>query len=64
MAITRSQTCLHLFGEPCQEFNGRNLPTVWDVLKVYFHQHKIIAVSQKEAINVVMQMVGEIWNKA
>ena len=64
MAVTRSQTCLHLIGEPCEEFNGRNLPTVRDVLKVYFHQHKVLAVSQKEAINVVMQKVCEIWNKA
>ena len=64
MTVTRSQTCLHLIGEPCEEFNGRNLPTVRDMLKVYFHQHKLLAVSQKEAINVVIQKVFEIWNNA
>ena len=64
MAVTRSQNCLHLIGEQCDVFNGRNLPTVRDALKVYFHQHKVLAVSQKEAINVVMQKVCEIWNKA
>ena len=53
MPVTRSYTCIHLIGEAWEEFDGRILPTVRDVLKVYFHQHKVIAVSQKEAINVV-----------
>jgi hypothetical protein len=40
------------------------LPTLRDVLKVYFYHHTILAVSYKEAANVVIQKVCEIWNKA
>src|SRR5215470_17165482 len=64
MAQTRSKSYIHLVGEPLAQFGTRVLPTVCDVLRVYFHRHKKEKMSQKEAVKTVVQELCGIWAKA
>jgi len=64
MAETRSKSYIHLIGEPLVMFGGRVLPTVNEVLRVYFHRHKKQCMSQKDAVKAVVMDICEIWCKA
>jgi hypothetical protein len=64
MAVTRAKSYIYLIGDPLQKFDGRLLPTVREVLMVYFFNHKIDKLSQKAATQNVVREVCEIWSKA
>ncbi|KAK0065707.1 hypothetical protein Bpfe_005140 [Biomphalaria pfeifferi] len=64
MAVTRSQTYVHLIGEPVQLFNGNMLPTTREVLQVYYHHHNNEKLSKTESITVTVREVCEIWARA
>ncbi|KAK0055523.1 hypothetical protein Bpfe_015034 [Biomphalaria pfeifferi] len=64
MAVTRSQTYVHLIGEPVQLFNENMLPTTREVLQVYYHHHNNEKLSKTESITVTVREVCEIWARA
>lgn len=64
MAVTRSQTYVHLIGEPVQLFNGNMLPTTREVLQVYYHHHNNEKLSKTESVTVTVRQVCEIWARA
>ena len=61
---TRSKTVVHLIGEPLEDFSGRVLSTARNVLRVYFHLHKINKIPKKEAISDVVHRLLNIWEMA
>ncbi|KAK0052258.1 hypothetical protein Bpfe_018341 [Biomphalaria pfeifferi] len=64
MAVTRSQTYVHLIVEPVQLFNGNMLPTTREVLQVYYHHHNNEKLSKTETVTVTVREVCEIWARA
>ncbi|KAK0053262.1 hypothetical protein Bpfe_017193 [Biomphalaria pfeifferi] len=64
MAVTRSQTYVHLIGEPVQLFNGNMLPTTREVSQVYYHHHNNEKLSKTESVTVTVREVCEIWASA
>ncbi|KAK0041159.1 hypothetical protein Bpfe_029431 [Biomphalaria pfeifferi] len=64
MAVTRSQTYVHLIVEPVQLFNGNMLPTTREVLQVYYHHHNNEKLSKTESVTVTVREVCEIWARA
>ena len=51
-------------GEPLEKFHGTTLPTTCEVMRVYFHHHEDMKLSQKDAVILTVRQVCDIWSKA
>ena len=60
---TRSRTSIPIIGQLIESLAGDVLPTIIEVLRVYFFHHVIKKSSQKDSIKTVVEEVLEIWSK-
>ena len=64
MTSSRSKTAVPLVGQPEDNFSGRCLPTTNEVLKVYFHHHKLKSMSKASATARTVDLLLDVWAKA
>ena len=64
MTSSRSRTAVPLVGQPEDNFSGRSLPTTNEVLKVYFHHHKLKSMCKASATAKTVDLLLDVWAKA
>lgn len=55
---------MRIIGNPIEDFVGRKLPSITEVLSVFLHQHTVLKVQYKRCLIITISKVEEKWSQA